>query len=239
VTPRALGAVPLAAALLPAVTIHLCYVIAAAHGHVSWCVPYWDSCVSISATGRQSPESYVFRALMIPTAVLFMLYWLLSNAWLRALGSARPVRRHLMLGLGVAGAVGLILYTTVLGSEGRVFFIQRRAGVTSFYIMTVLAQCLMTLEVLAIERQKPTGITGWVRALFAALAAVIVATGLVSLALSAAVPAYDRVEDAFEWAITVLILGHALVTHFAWRQSGFSARFAVGSGPGEDPVDRP
>jgi len=238
VTPRALATVPLAAALLPAVTIHLCYLIAAAHGHIPWCVPYWLDCVSISATGRQSPEAFVFRALMIPTAVLFMLYWLLCHAWLRALGGARAMRRHLMLALGVTGAVGLILYTTVLGAEGQVFFFQRRAGVTSFYIMTVLAQCLLTLEVLAIARRRSTGVTGAVRLSMATLAAFVVAAGLASLVLSAAVPAFDRVEDAFEWAITLFILAHALATHVAWRQCGFSARFAVASGPGEDPVDR-
>jgi len=236
--PNGLSVVPLAAALLPAVTIHLCYVMAAANGHVPWCVPYWDSCVSISATGRQSPESYVFRGLMIPTAVVFMAYWLLSHAWLKQLGSTRRAFRHAMLALGVTGAVGLIWYTAVLGSEGRVFFIQRRAGVTSFFIMTVLAQCLLTLEILAIERRRRTGVSGPVRGVMAVLAAMTVVSGLVSLVLSAAVPAYDRIEDAYEWVITVLILGHALATHFAWAQSSFTARFATGSPPGEDPVDR-
>ncbi len=224
-----LSAVPLVAALMPAVTIHLCFVLAASHGHVPWCNPYWDSCVSISATGRQSPESYVFRGLMIPTGVVFMVYWLLAHAWLKALGSGRSALRHAVLVLGVAGAAGLIWYTTVLGSEGRVFFIQRRAGVTSFYIMTVLAQCLLTVEVLALARRGTTGVSRAVRRLMAALALVIVVAGLVSLVLSAAVPAFDRVEDAFEWWITVLILGHALVTHRAWAQSGFAARFGARS----------
>jgi len=236
--PNGLSVIPLAAALLPAVTIHLCYIIAASHGHVPWCVPYWDSCVSISATGRQSPESYIFRGLMIPTAVVFMAYWLLCHAWLKQLGSRHPGVRHAMLALGVAGAVGLIWYTAVLGSEGRVFFIQRRAGVTSFFVMTVLAQCLLTLELATIERRRSTGVSGPVRGVMAVLATVIVASGLVSLVLSATVAAYDRIEDAYEWVITALILGHALVTHFAWRQSGFTARLETGSPPGEDPVDR-
>ena len=44
--------------LLPLVCVHTTYLIAASHGHVPWCVPYWDSCTSISATGRQLPETF-------------------------------------------------------------------------------------------------------------------------------------------------------------------------------------
>lgn len=42
----------LAAALSPLLTIHDTFVIAAFEGYISWCIPYWDSCTSISRTGR-------------------------------------------------------------------------------------------------------------------------------------------------------------------------------------------
>ena len=50
-----LKVIPLATALLPAVAVHVCYLLAANQGHVSWCFPYFPDCVSISATRRHSP----------------------------------------------------------------------------------------------------------------------------------------------------------------------------------------
>jgi len=42
----------LAAALSLLLTIHDTFVIAVFEGYISWCIPYWDSCTSISRTGR-------------------------------------------------------------------------------------------------------------------------------------------------------------------------------------------
>ena len=47
-----LSFVPVVVALLPLAAIHLCYLLAAYLGHVPWCLPYVDSCTSISAAGR-------------------------------------------------------------------------------------------------------------------------------------------------------------------------------------------
>ncbi len=77
--------VPLITALLPAIGVHVSYLLAAQFGHVPWCFPYIDSCTSISAVGRESPESYIFRASIIPTAIFMMVYWRLSREWLRTL----------------------------------------------------------------------------------------------------------------------------------------------------------
>ena len=74
-----LNFLPLLTALLPALAINFCYLLAASQGHVPWCIPYLEGCTSISATGRQAPESYLFRALIIPTAVLLVFYWRLSH----------------------------------------------------------------------------------------------------------------------------------------------------------------
>ncbi len=38
---------------------------------------------------------------------------------------------------------------------------------------------------------------------------------------------YHRIEDAFEWTLTLLILLHFFTTYFAWKDSGFKASFQV------------
>ncbi len=66
--------VPLLAALLPFFAVHVTFLVAASYNLVDWCNPYLDSCTSISATGRKPPASYLFRAMMLPSAVIMMAY---------------------------------------------------------------------------------------------------------------------------------------------------------------------
>ncbi|MGH8221600.1 MAG: hypothetical protein ACREQZ_01375, partial [Woeseiaceae bacterium] len=59
--------VPLATGLLPILAIHACYLLAVHYAALPACIPYFDGCTSISATGRYAPASYLFRAVMLPT----------------------------------------------------------------------------------------------------------------------------------------------------------------------------
>lgn len=222
-----LAFIPLVTALLPAVGIHASYLLAALFGHVAWCFPYLDGCTSISATGRASPESHVFRATILPTAVFMMVYWRLSYEWLRRLGIGMAACNRVMLALGLASACGLIVYVAVLGSVGAEFGIVRRLGVTVFYSGTFIAQFLMTWQIAAAIKTAPGAIS---RRTWRGLAAICVAAaviGLTTLALGAFYDRYDELDDGFEWVLTLLMQLHILITYFAWRQSGFSARFTV------------
>ena len=90
--------IPIMAALLPFLAVHGSYLVAASYGQVDWCVPYIDSCTSISATGRKPPASYLFRALMLPSAMIMMCYWWFNYSWLSSLHKrAGQVPRHLAL----------------------------------------------------------------------------------------------------------------------------------------------
>lgn len=222
-----LNFVPLIVALIPLGAIHLCYLLAAQAGHVPWCVPYLDSCTSISASGRQGPESHVFRAAMLPSAAVMMVYWLLVHEWVRALGGRWAIVRRTMLGFGLIAALGLIAYVAVLGEIGEGYRLQRRIGVMLFYGLTILAQILMTIQTGEAARTRPSLVL--VRAFrgFLALSAVTVLAGLASLLLWAFFEGYDRIEDAFEWWVTLFILLHPLVTFVAWKGSGFEARITV------------
>lgn len=220
------GFVPLITALLPAIGIHVAYVLAAQAGHVPWCFPYMESCTSISRVGRLSPENYVFRATIIPTAVFMMVYWRLCFHWLRALGSRWTNTNRVMLCLGLAASLGLILYATVLGSIGPEFRLQRRIGVTTFYICTFVAQFILTGQLRAVVKSGSS-------AFLAGICVTVAVLGLTSLALWAFTDGYARVDDAFEWVLTALLQLHIFTTWFAWRDSGFKASFSVAGRRGQ------
>lgn len=222
-----LNFIPLVTALLPAVAVHVCYLLAAYLGHFSWCFPYFPDCVSISATGRHSPESFVFRAAMIPTAVFMMIYWKLSLEWLKTLGTRMTRLNRGMLWLGMAAGLGLFVYASVLGEVGQLYRLQRRIGMILFYIFTYLAQFLMTVQIVSVVRTRGAPISVPTFRSLVAICGAVAILGAISLLSWAFYEDYRRYEDAFEWGLTLLILAHVFVTHFAWRDSGFRARFTI------------
>lgn len=209
------------ASLLPLLTIHLSYIWAASNGHVDWCFPYIQSCTSISATGREPPEYYLFKAMMIPSAVFIAAYWWFSYQWLDALGCQAKRRRKIVLVLGLIACVGLILYSVMLGSIGDIYRLQRRIGVTTFFGLTYLAQLLITYllsKTDIVHSQLKTGficlqITSW----------SLLIMGLSSVALSAYDENYyDSVEDAFEWSFTLLLCVYVFITALMWKKTNFA-----------------
>ena len=215
--------VALLAALLPFVAVQLTYLVAASHGLVDWCFPYIDSCTSISATGRKPPASFLFRATMLPAAVVMMAYWWLNYSWLghlqRRQGNTGQWANRWMLGLGLVACIGLILYVTVLGERGEVWRTQRRVGTILFFSFTFLSQLLMLAQLAAL------GVAGVSERLLTAMRAVLVTLlllGLLTVALDAWNEQwYETVEDAFEWVLSLLLQGNFLLGYFIWRQAGW------------------
>ncbi len=136
-------------------------------------------------------------------------------------------RNRVMLYLGLAASIGLILYATVLGSVGQEFRVQRRISVTIFYICTFVAQVLMTGQLAALVKSQPSVIPVRICRLLEWICVMVALLGLTSLSLWAFYDGHNRVDDAFEWVLTLLLQLHIFVTHFAWRDSGFRANFTV------------
>lgn len=219
-------AIPLLAALLPFFAVHATYLVAASHGLVDWCNPYIDSCTSISATGRKPPASYLFRATMLPSAVIMMAYWWLNHAWLASLCRERGLRQsranRWMLGLGILACIGLILYVTVLGERGDTWRAQRRVGTILFFSFTFISQLLLLAQ---LRRLQPAGVKpGLLRAMWG-ICFGLLAAGLLTVLLDAWDEAwYETVEDAFEWVLTLLLQSNFLLGYFVWRQAGWRLR---------------
>jgi hypothetical protein len=220
--------VALLAALLPLFAVHATYLVAASHGLVDWCNPYLDSCTSISATGRKPPASYLFRATMLPSAVIMMAYWWLNHAWLssihRRTGRSTQWLNHWMLGLGVLACFGLILYVTVLGERGDIWRVQRRVGSVLFFSFTYLAQLLLLAQLYRFHPLCPDVRLGLLRLMWACCTALL-AAGVLTVLLDAwNEDWYKSVEDAFEWNLSLMLQSNFLLGYFVWRQAGWRLR---------------
>jgi Frag1/DRAM/Sfk1 family len=216
-------AVALLAALLPFTAVHATYLVAAASGLVDWCNPYLDSCTSISATGRKPPASYLFRATMLPSAVVMMAYWWLNHTWIASLGRSAgrgdSRQNRAMLALGIVACIGLILYVTVLGERGDAWAMQRRVGTVLFFSFTFLAQLLLLAQ---LWQLGPPGVSkGLLRAMWV-ISGSLLLIGLLTVALNAWDEAwYDTVEDAFEWVLSLMLQSNFLLGYLVWRQAGW------------------
>jgi len=216
----------LIAGLLPLITIHLCYLVAVQANHVSACVPYFHSCTSISAAGREGVEYYLFKGLMIPSAVFFIVFWAYACQWLRALGAKQQALLVTIVGFGCIASFGLILYSLVLGAIGPEFRLQRRIGVITFFSLSFVAQLLFLLVLNSIAKR--------IGSLRAHLLGIKVCHGIIlCFAVSAVIisninsTVYDSMEDAFEWWVTLVLCLFPLIVAMMWRRTGYLLKLSV------------
>lgn len=210
----------LATALLPLVAIHTTFAVSALEGHIDWCVPYWDSCTSISRTGRYGTAYFIFKGTMLPAALLGLLFWWLNARWLSQLHARKCAW---LPWLGLIASLALTAYTLALGHAGEGFGLARRTGVVLYFSLTFIAQLLLSARLLTVPQWARHG-----RRLLR-LCQLTLAVGLVSVILTAVVPdVYSRMDDAFEWVLALLINAHALGVAWLWRRTGFRARLWAG-----------
>jgi hypothetical protein len=207
--------VPLIIGIVPLLVFHLTHVLSAAAGHVPWCIPYWQGCTSISATGRAGLSFYVFKAVMLPAAVL--LWWFWRGCWRRLLLAEAPGSRAPgFLLLGTLGAIFLSIYTAALGLQGDNFQLARRIGVICFFGFTFLSQLLFTWH---LERRQ---LGGPLRHLLTAICLTTLLAGLLTVILDVSLANYADYEDSFEWSITLLMQMYFVASHWVWRSLGNS-----------------
>jgi len=197
-------------AILPLVTMHLSWLLASWEGYIHWCLPYWADCTSISKTGRNGLAYFVFKGGMIATATQLVALWILNRHWLRSLGAA-PSR--LMPVLGAIASLALLVYTLSLGHAGDTFRLLRRFGVVAYLGLSFILLAL-TAHHLLNTRLRSNGKK------MLAYSAALLAIALFSLVLDAWLgKAYDRIEDAFEWWLILLLNIQLLWLASLWQRS--------------------
>lgn len=213
--PQRIALLALVLAIAPTLAIHSNYLIAASEGSVPWCIPYWDSCTSISATGRSGLAYYFFKLTMLPVAVVYWLYWRAAQTALSRHGyQGRAI--HI---LGSIAVVALVVYVLALGAVGDRFQLSRRIGIIFFFTFTYLCQLLILWQINRLNLPDPS------RNLQLGLLLLILGIGLTTVVLDMVMANYDALEDAFEWIIALLLHANFLLAAWGWRASAhFSPR---------------
>ncbi len=213
-----LWSLPLSIAILFLGAVHLAWWLSLQAGHIPACMPYWDGCTSISRAARHGLGNHLFRLVVLPCALLHLINWWLASRWLHA-DRARDPQARLLLALGAVSAGALALYATFLGTQGEAYQFLRRYGVTLYFGCGFLAQ-LVFLRLAARESKLPPGLGRAMRLVCVGMLLLGVGN-VVAGALLADEAARDRVENALEWQLGLLLVGWFVLQSMLWRRAGF------------------
>ena len=189
-------------ALVPMLTVNVCYLISVSQDHVPACIPYFEGCTSISSAGRYGISYYLFKVGMVAGAVLLALFWRQMSAHIRAAtGSGAPVAAA----IGMGGAAFLVLYTAFLGSEGDFYFLMRRFGTLLYFGLTMVAQ-LMALR--RLEAFAPL----WLTRTMKWICFSMLFFGFFSIPVMNYMDNKDTFQDVIEWDFSLLMQVYFLLT---------------------------
>ena len=200
---------PLFMGIVPVIGVAAAYWLNVQAGVLPSCMPLWDGCVSISATGRYMPGGMPFRAVLLPQAAFLVILWWLSIEWLKnVLPTSR--HRHAIMISGVVGALALIIYATFLGTKQPFYEFMRHIGIYFYFLGTALSQLLLTI---AMPTSRLRTAMLWVIGTPFGL-------GLVNLAQKLVLSNPDRIENSIEWTSAILMQFWFVLLYVAWRKSG-------------------
>ncbi|MEM0910072.1 MAG: hypothetical protein AAGJ37_03800 [Pseudomonadota bacterium] len=205
--------------LLPLISVHATLTIGIVVGNLDPCIPYWSSCHSISATGRQYPEFFVFKALLIPTAVFMMAYWLLLDRWIKQL-SRDNTSPTIVTGMGLIASVALIVYTVTLGAEGESYGLARRIGVVFYFAFTSFGHLILLRHLDKIDTASLDIIPQQNRLTISCL--VLIGTAVAS-AFAGLLweEGWDNWENAYEWWFSLLMISMLYQVAVMWKKTGY------------------
>jgi hypothetical protein len=217
--PRALPLwpLPLLAGLLPAIAALLALALFTQESGSS-CNPFIDDCVSISRMARHGLANQLFRALVLPAAVLQLLTWLAAARAFAAAGLGRYDALVLAL-LGFCASVSLVMYGSFLGSDGEVYRWLRRWGTLIYYGGTYFAMVMFARSSRGLHAAQrldlPRSHGRAMLALLAFIAGICLFHAFAPL-VSAALE--DRVENLTEWWGSVALTLIFFIVSSLWRR---------------------
>ena len=209
---------PLLAGLLPVATVIVCYALSASAGHIPACIPLLEGCTTISSAGRYGISYLLFKAGMLPTAGLLILFWPACRRWFLALGGTDSFGLRAMVWLGVISAIFLILYAVFLGSDGDIYRLLRRFGVTVHFSFAYLAQVLLLNRLWDARREQSFRLPHYISSCMLAVSVVMLLLGLISIPVGEIIAdPDDRIINVIEWNFALLLFGWYLLPWLAWR----------------------
>ncbi len=216
---------PLLAGIVPLAAVSGAFWIGVSHEVLpASCIPFLDGCVSISATGRKPPGSFLFRAVMLPQAVLILVVWHFSILWLRSLDPT--LRRSTIVAImvsGIVGATATIIYVTFLGTKEPIYEFMRRIGIYFGFLGVGVAQIIIAVALNRIAKSLQVGRLIQVARVMSVMWLTAISLGILNVVLRALLDDTDAWENRIEWSAFIAMQCYFVALYYAWRVTGFTA----------------
>lgn len=222
---------PLIGGLMPAVAAVLALWLSFTLDLIPPCNPFLDGCVSISRAARHDLPNHIFRALVLPAAVLQALTWLLCAGWLKGLGAEARGTLRVLPWLGILAGIFLVLYGTFLGTEGQAYRWMRRYGVILYFGFTYLSMLIASGALWRLARAGAVALPLRLDRWLVALCAITLAIGLIQVFAPPLLGSEDlknRLENILEWYAALAFTLFFLALAWLWRSARFTARWESG-----------
>ena len=222
---------PLTAGLLPALAGLTALWLSIELGLVPPCNPLLDGCVSISRAARYDLPNHIYRALVLPAAVLQGLTWMLCAAWLKGMDTEARWQLRMLPWLGVLAGVFLIFYGTFLGTEGQAYRWMRHYGVIFYFGFTYLCMLIASGALWRLARAGLTTPPARLDWLLPGLCAITLVIGLTQAFVPQFLDSEDlknRLENILEWYAALSFTLFFLALAWLWRHARFNAQLASG-----------
>ncbi len=194
----------------------------------SFCNPFIDDCVSISRMARSGVANHVFRALVLPGAMLQALTWLAAAHAISDAGCARREAFPVAL-LGASAGVTLVVYASFLGSDGEVYGWLRHWGTLIYFGGTYLTMLFFARALQRLHQAQrlalPRGHGRMMLALLAFIAALSLCHGFASAGGFADLE--DRIENLTEWWGSLALTLSFVTMASLWSRWGMALTISV------------
>lgn len=173
--------------------------------HVDWCIPNIHGCTTISQAGRSGDTIYMFRAVMMLQAVFLFVYWLVVRQWLGLLNGYRTSSANIITGVGIIGALFLVLYLDFLGTDGEMNRFMRRQGILVYFTFTPLAQLLLLNQLFKLKTGSASSINRKALNYQLGVLLLILLIGIISLVINYSGNKTYQSENIIEWNFALLM----------------------------------
>lgn len=188
-------------AVVPVIAVTAAYLLGVRGEILPRCVPFFEGCTSISATGRYPPGSYVFKPVFLLQSALLLWCWFSVTGFLRRQGNGlSPALAKTIEISALVASLALIVYTVTLGSKMPLYEFMRRFGIYLYFIGTVICQIGTTASLRSIGPR--------VRRPVRAMSMIVMAPFLLGAAnfyLKATLDDPDAWENRIEWCAALLM----------------------------------
>ena len=183
--------------------------------------PYLYGEVSISRTARYFPATFIFKPLIILSAILLIFYWKNNLNLFREFKKQKITLKfsETFFYIGILSCLFLILHATFLGLdiESKLFAKVRKVIIVLFIIFELLAQIFLTMNLFKFKRTIAKYINSKILKIKIIFIYITIGITLIILGFLIWGDVSSNIKNIFEWNYFSFLLIYYFLSRLLWK----------------------